>query len=266
MYKVCVPYWVVLGKRKPKRFYLNLNVYRNAHFQQLNNAKEVFHDLCKDRLAELPVFLKVALTYTLYPQSLQLCDVPNICSIVDKFFEDSLVQLGKIPDDNYQIVKGVDFRFGEVDKFNPRVEVTIESLEPMETKSGSTVHTSQQKEDSMQLTLVQTEIEDALRQYVTNQVAVKDNKRIDITLRATRGAEGYQALIDIVNSDAPNGSTSDGMSAGTSTVQATSASVSPKVEPEVSKTVNNEDRAEETPAATSGGKKLFGNVTEPVNA
>lgn len=265
MYVVSVPYWVVLGKKKPKKFYLNLNVYRNAHFHQLNNAKEAFHDLCKDRLQELPVYLSVALTYKLYPQSLQLCDVPNICCIVDKFFSDTLVQLGKIPDDNYRIVKRVAFEFGEVDKSNPRVEVTIE---PMETNSGSTVQTMQQKENTMQLTLVQTEIEEALRQYVTNQVAVKDGKRIDITLRATRGADGYQAIIDIVSSDSPNASDaseSGGMS------EATSAAASSGPQGEVQESVRTpEAKAEpEVTAAASGtgsGKKLFGNVAEPVNA
>lgn len=261
MYVVSVPYWIVMGKRKPKKVYLNLNWYRNAHFQLLNKAKEVFHDLCKDRLQGIPLLPEVALIYTLYPKTLQLCDTANVCCIVDKFFCDSLVGWGKIPDDNYQIVKGVDFRFGGVDKSNPRVEVTII---PMETNSGSTVHTTQQKESNMQLTLVQTEIEEALRQYVTNQVAVKDGKRIDITLRATRGAEGYQAIIDIVNNDSPNSGDSAGSQASPS-VSTAQTSTGPQAEPEVaSATVNNEDRSSEA-TESKGGKKLFGNVTEPVN-
>lgn len=50
----------------------------------------------------------------------------------------------------------------------------------------------------MQLTLVQVEIEEAIRAYVNEQINVREGMRIDIDLKATRGAEGYQAFIDIV--------------------------------------------------------------------
>lgn len=269
MYIVSVPYWVMLGKKKPKPFYLNLNTYRNAHFQTLNKAKEAFHDICKDRLANLPVLLQVALTYTLYTKTNQLCDTANICCIVDKFFCDSLVEYGKIPDDNYQIVKGVDFRFGGVDKSNPRVEV---SIEPVGLNKGSTSAADQaghiKKEETMQITIVQTEIEAAIRNHILGQVAVKENMRIDITLRATRGAEGYQALIDIVPSDAPLGTAGKGEGedegSNLNTTGASSGAVEPKAEPEVSATVNNENR-EEAPAAAKSGS-LFKSAKEPVNA
>lgn len=49
----------------------------------------------------------------------------------------------------------------------------------------------------MQITLVQTEIEEAIRNYVTSQINVNDDQQIDIDLKATRGADGYQAMIDI---------------------------------------------------------------------
>lgn len=55
----------------------------------------------------------------------------------------------------------------------------------------------------MQITLVQVEIEEAIRQYVNTQINVREGMRIDIDLKATRGAEGYQAFIDIVEDGAP---------------------------------------------------------------
>jgi hypothetical protein len=54
--------------------------------------------------------------------------VANICSVVDKFFSDALVNLGYIADDNYQHVLGVQYLFGSVDSKNPRVEVTINPI------------------------------------------------------------------------------------------------------------------------------------------
>jgi hypothetical protein len=55
----------------------------------------------------------------------------------------------------------------------------------------------------MQITLTQAEIEDAIRLYVNTEVQVREGKRIDIDLKATRGDLGYTAVIDIVNEDAP---------------------------------------------------------------
>lgn len=233
MYKVDVPYWVMMGKKKPKPFYLNLNTYRNAHFQKLNKAKEAFHDTCKDRLQGLPIFSQVALTYTLYPKTNQLCDTANICCIVDKFVCDSLVECGRLRDDNYQIVKTVAFHFGNVDKENPRVEVSIEPMGAEVGSTGANDHIDHYpKEKKMQITLVQKEIETALRNYVTSSVDVQAGKEINITLRATRGAEGYQAVIDIVDAAGNDGSTASD-EAGEDGAGANTGTLSPQAEPEV---------------------------------
>jgi hypothetical protein len=49
----------------------------------------------------------------------------------------------------------------------------------------------------MQITIVQAEIEEAIKGYVTGQIALKPGQEIAIELKATRGAEGYQAIINI---------------------------------------------------------------------
>ena len=56
---------------------------------------------------------------------------------------------------------------------------------------------------NMQITLVQTEIEQALKNFIFSQVNIREGMDIKIDLRATRGAEGFQAIIDIVPSDVP---------------------------------------------------------------
>ena len=107
---------------------MNLNVYRNTHYQTLNQVKVTFQKQIAPLLVQLPKLNQISLSYELYPQSNRLCDIANICSIVDKFFSDSLVNLGYIPDDNYQHVLGVQYLFGSIDSKNPRVEVTINPL------------------------------------------------------------------------------------------------------------------------------------------
>jgi hypothetical protein len=49
----------------------------------------------------------------------------------------------------------------------------------------------------MRITIVQSEIEEAIRNHILDQITVNEGMEIDIKLRATRGAEGYQADIDI---------------------------------------------------------------------
>ena len=117
-----LPITIKIGR---KNFALNLNIYRNAHYQTLNRMKVEFGSEVSELISTLPVFKWVNLTYTLYPKTRRLCDVSNICSIVDKFFCDALVNQGKLEDDNYQIVKQVTYKFGQIDKKNPRVTVEL---------------------------------------------------------------------------------------------------------------------------------------------
>lgn len=49
----------------------------------------------------------------------------------------------------------------------------------------------------MQITIVQSEIETAIRNYIGEQINVKEGMQIDIVLKATRGDEGQTAIIDI---------------------------------------------------------------------
>lgn len=106
-------------------FTLNLNAYRNTHYQALNNAKKAYKAAVAAQIAELPQLGVVVINYRLYPKTRRLTDIGNVVSIHKKFFEDALVEMGKIEDDNYMHVISNSESFGEVDKHNPRVEITI---------------------------------------------------------------------------------------------------------------------------------------------
>ena len=49
----------------------------------------------------------------------------------------------------------------------------------------------------MQITIVQSEMEEAITDYIRRQISINEGMAIDIDLRATRGAEGFQAIINI---------------------------------------------------------------------
>lgn len=123
VYKVELPLCISLSKNK--LFHLNLNVYRNAHYRVLAKAKKVFTEEVSPLVQGLPLFKEISLEYILYPATNRRVDISNICSVVDKFFEDTLVVNNKIEDDNYHYVKEIKFTIGKVDKQNPRIDVII---------------------------------------------------------------------------------------------------------------------------------------------
>lgn len=219
--RVSVPISVPVTAKK--KFYLNLNQYRNAHHFTLSKAKVNFHEIVAPRVKDLPQYDSVTLVYTLFTGTEQLCDTANICSIVDKFFSDVLVKCGKIEDDNRKIVLGTVSQWGGVDRFDPRVEVTI--------IPGAITFGPENEEEPMQITINQAEIEEAIRDFVKKKLTVNSNQRIDIDLKATRGDEGYTAIIDVVDAE-PATSNSTGISQVAQEVKAerTTAAPAPKAE------------------------------------
>ena len=126
MSTLVLPLYVM--KTKTKKFYLGLNVYRNAHYAACNKAKIAYKKQLRDEILKLPIFNKVELIYTLYPRTKALCDIGNILSIHDKFLCDALVEYGVLPEDNYLHIPKITFLMGYVDKLNPRVEVLIKEV------------------------------------------------------------------------------------------------------------------------------------------
>lgn len=189
-----LPYKLNLGHKrdgKPNVFYLNLNQYRNAHYHILNKAKIVFKEEVSKSILSLPSLNEIELTYTLYPPSHRDMDVANVCSIVDKFFCDALVELGKLSDDCYKFLGKVRYEFGKVDKMNPRVDVHIEELNPMK------------------LIFDKEEIIAALSMYASKVIALADAPSIELEATADGSfvAKMDVNLASVQSSKAPAGLT-----------------------------------------------------------
>jgi len=120
---------IPLKTKADKRFALNLNVYRNTHYQNLNKAKVLYKELMHSQIAALPVFDVVDVEFTFFPGARRRTDIGNVCSIHEKFFMDSLVECGKLLDDDYTRHPKTVYKFGEVDKHDPRVEIVITELQ-----------------------------------------------------------------------------------------------------------------------------------------
>ena len=120
------PLTVGIGKKK---FTLNLNQYRNAHYRITNTAKIRYKELMKEQILSVKGKLgRSLIIYTIYKGDNRRFDVGNICSIHQKFFEDALVELSKLEDDKHSILPVSIFQYGGIDKDNPRVDITIIEL------------------------------------------------------------------------------------------------------------------------------------------
>lgn len=126
MYRIYSPLCIFVGKKK---VYLNLNEYRVLHYRTLNTAKVNYKLALSNQIRKIPKLTPpIKITYTVFKGDKRNCDVGNICSIHQKFFEDALVELGKLPDDNHNNIPVVEYRWGGVDKLNPCVEIMVEEI------------------------------------------------------------------------------------------------------------------------------------------
>lgn len=113
-----------------RQFILNLNNYRNAYFRTLNTAKIAYKKFMEEQiLSEIYKPLeKIAIQYKVFKGDRRRFDIGNITSIHQKFFEDAIVELGKLPDDRHENLPMTFDTFGGISTDRPRVEITIYDL------------------------------------------------------------------------------------------------------------------------------------------
>jgi len=110
------------NKLKP----LNLNFYRNCHFQVNNKMKHQMHCILTEKCRGMKAPpLPLEFTYTIFRRDKRKVDLSNIGSVVDKFVADGLVLAGLIPDDNVRVIKKVSYIDGGIDRENPRARLEI---------------------------------------------------------------------------------------------------------------------------------------------
>lgn len=253
-----------IPQSKAKLFTLNLNTYRNTHPMILNKAKVNFTKLVLPWVKHIPHMENIELKYVLYPKTKRLTDVANVCSIVDKFFSDVLVEAGTIPDDNYTHLKNVTYSFGEVDPINPRVTVFISKPSQIETK-----------EITMRIILTNEDLQQAAIDFVNKQLTVADGQELSVTISSAT----VTAEVDIQDASAQPVETKEPVKRATRTVKQTvkEEPVEEVVEEETPVAENEptvveealaekaakEEVEEEVPATPK--KSLFGGLNRPKN-
>jgi Holliday junction resolvase RusA-like endonuclease len=129
-----MPIHVELGKKKKRKYFLNLNIFRLQHGHVINNVKKEYHRIAEPLIPRYK-YKYIRLTYELYLPDRRKRDISNLCSVIDKNFCDSLVKVGVIEDDNYEFLQDVHYKYGGYDKSGRGyVLITVEKVEKKDMK------------------------------------------------------------------------------------------------------------------------------------
>lgn len=130
MKKIISPIYITLPRvtKKDREVALNLNVYRNLHYQINNQVKATYNEIIGSQLYGVQFEGAIALDFVLYKPSKRKIDRSNILCVVEKFFCDALTHWECIPDDNDKYIKSTNYRTGGIDKDDPRVEILIREV------------------------------------------------------------------------------------------------------------------------------------------
>ena len=126
MHKIISPIYIKLEKYpKDKKLALNLNVYRNLHYNDTNKMKSIYSIRMFDQLYQLKFKNKIDLEFVLYRPNKGKMDRANVLCIVEKFLSEALVKTSCIIDDSDKNKNSTKYRTGGIDTDNPRAEIFI---------------------------------------------------------------------------------------------------------------------------------------------
>ena len=116
-----------ITNRSNRRRWLTMNNYRNWHYQVSNDIKRRF----KSEITPLLDFRfagKIKIEYFYFAPDKRTRDLMNVISVVDKFFQDAMVENGCIESDDLSTVVEVNSCYMGIDREDPRLDVMITKL------------------------------------------------------------------------------------------------------------------------------------------
>ena len=171
-YNVRIPTYVHVSRKNLKA--VNLNIYRNLHHHHLNTQKKNFADKVLPLLKTKPQAEQIWIHYTIYAPSNRRLDTMNVGSITDKYFSDTMVEAGKIPDDNTDHIVLSTFSFGGVSKLDGYAIATVYILN---------VQQKDKEPEPMKILLDQEDIHNALNDYLkTLQFPNVETATVELTI------------------------------------------------------------------------------------
>ncbi len=127
---IIAPLYVDIERKtmRPKRYYINMNTYRNLHHRVNGTLKKMYLEAVREQLEGIKIETPCEITYKVYKPSKRKLDKMNVISVTSKFLLDAITELGCWEDDNDDFVKTETILPTEYDKNNGRVEITIKTI------------------------------------------------------------------------------------------------------------------------------------------
>jgi hypothetical protein len=123
--KIILPIYYTIEKKtkKSQTILVWMNWYRNAHFHISNKVKEYYHRIIKEQIIKENIW-EFKTRCDVYIKNIN-SDPSNIESLMIKFTLDALQEYWIIENDNIKYHKWTLWWDYQIDKLNPRCEVTI---------------------------------------------------------------------------------------------------------------------------------------------
>lgn len=127
---IVAPLYIDIERKtmKPKRYYINMNTYRNLHHRVNGMLKKKYLEAVREQLEGIKIETPCEIVYKVIKPSKRRLDKMNVISVTSKFLLDAVTELGCWEDDNDDFVKTETILPTEYDKNNGRVEILIKSI------------------------------------------------------------------------------------------------------------------------------------------
>lgn len=128
-----LPLYVELKRKNSvKRVYAGMNVYRNLHHHVSNDVKKSYKAIVWGKLEhgsfKAPK-APVSVAITLYAPDARDRDLANVLPVLQKYCDDAVVEYGLIKDDSVKYIKEITYKYGGIDRTNPRAEIVYKGAD-----------------------------------------------------------------------------------------------------------------------------------------
>jgi len=127
---IIAPLYIDVGRKtmKPKRYYINMNTYRNLHHSINGRLKKLYLEAVREQLEGIKIETPCEIIYRVIKPTKRRLDKMNVISVTSKYLLDAITELGCWEDDNDDFVKTETVLPTEYDKNNGRVEILINTI------------------------------------------------------------------------------------------------------------------------------------------
>ena len=127
---IIAPLYIDIERKtmKNKRYYINMNTYRNLHHRVNGMLKKKYLEAVREQLEGIKIETPCEIIYRVIKPSKRRLDKMNVVSVTSKYLLDAITELGCWEDDSDDFVKRETILPTEYEKGNGRVEILINTI------------------------------------------------------------------------------------------------------------------------------------------